>query len=141
MRTLSRLGWTHWAEQLPISTTVLVVEDNATVRECLRELLADGGRVGNAVDAAEALGCMAADGAPDVPVTDMQLGSGMNGLELIAVARLRWPEVHAVLLSGTNMTEPVLDPADRSLHMPFTVGALTRAVWELATRQDKLHAS
>lgn len=137
---LPQSSWVDWIEQLPISTTILVVEDDATVREGLRELLADGGRVRDAADAAEALECMAAEGVPDVLVADMQLGSGMNGLELIAVARLRWSGVRAVLISGTNMAEPVLGPGDRFLRKPFTVEALTRAVWELATRQDELHA-
>ncbi len=120
--------------QLPINMTVLVVEDHDMLRECLRELLADSYRVSDAVDAAEALECMTADGVPNVLVADMQLGSGMNGLELVALARLRRPEVRALLITGTSVTDPVLDPGDRFLRKPFTIGALTYAVWELATR-------
>ena len=137
----SQSSWADWIEQLPISTTILVVEDDVTVRECLRELLADGGRVSDAADAAEALECMAVDGVPDILVADMQLGSGMNGLELIAVARLRWSGVRALLISGTNMTEPVPGPGDRFLRKPFTVEALARVVWELATGRNELQAS
>ena len=134
-----QLDWMHWLEQLPIGTTIMVVEDDAVVRECLRELLADNCRVSGAADAAEALECMTADGVPDVLVADMQLGSGMGGLELTAVARLQWPKVRAVLITGTSARDPVLGPSDRFLRKPFSVEALTHAVWELATRQDKVH--
>ena len=137
----SHPGWVGCINSLPIGTTILVVEDHATVRECLRELLAEGGRVSDAADAAEALERMTADGAPDVLVADMQLGPGMSGLELIAAARLRWPGVRAVLISGTNMEQPELGPGDRFLCKPFTAEALIRAVWELVTRQDELHAT
>ena len=82
---------------------------------------------------------MTADGVPDVLVADMQLGSGMGGLELTTVARLRWPGIRAVLITGTTVADPVLDPGDRFLRKPFSVEALTHAVWELATRQDRLH--
>ncbi len=123
----SHPGWTDCIKDLPISTTILVVEDHATIRECLRELLAEGGQVSDAADA-EALECMTAEGMPDVLVTDMQLGPGMSGLELIAAARLRWPRVRAMLISGTNMERPVLCPGDRFLRKPFTAEALSHAV-------------
>ena len=62
---------------LPTSATVLLVEDDALVRECLHELLNDiGGRVSDAASAAEALERIAAEGVPDVLVTDLQLGPG-----------------------------------------------------------------
>ena len=140
-RMSSQSSWMECIKNLPISTTILVVENQATVRECLRELLAAGSQVSEAVDAAEALECMTADGAPDVLVVDMHLGLGMSGLDLIAAARLRWPGVRAVLISGTSMEEPVLGPGDRFLRKPFTAEALCHAVWELATRRDELHVS
>lgn len=122
---------------LPTSATVLLVEDNAMVRECLRELLGDiGGRVSDAASAAEAMERIAAEGVPDVLVTDLQLGPGPNGLALIAAARRRWPGVRAVLISGTNVEEPALDPGDRFLRKPFKVEILVRAVSELVARQD-----
>ena len=138
---LSQSSWMDYLGKMPVNTTILVVEDHAMVRECLRELLAEGGRVSDTVDAAEALEHMTADGAPDILAADMQLGPGMNGLELIAAARLRWPGVRAVLISGTNMEKPVLGPSDRFLCKPFSAETLIRAVWELATRRDELHVT
>ena len=122
---------------LPTSATVLLVEDDAMVRECLRELLGDiGGRVSDAASAAEALERIAAEGVPDVLVTDLQLGPGPNGLALIAAARRRWPGVRAVLISGTNVEEPALGPGDRFLRKPFKVEILVRTVSELVARRD-----
>jgi CheY-like chemotaxis protein len=115
---------------------VLLVEDDALVRGCLSEVLAyDGWRVSEADDATEALDRIAIDGVPGVLVTDMELGGEMSGLALIAATRLRWPEARAVLISGTDMEEPALDPGDRFLRKPFDVDALTRAVSELAVRR------
>ncbi len=115
---------------------VLLVEDDALVRECLGEALGDAGwRVSEAAGAAEALDLMTTDGMPGVLVADMALGRGMSGLALIAAARLHWPGVRAVLVSGTDMAEPALDTGDRFLRKPFDVDILTRAVSELAARQ------
>ena len=130
-----------WGGEMPISASVLLVEDDALVRQCLREVLDETGvRVSDAASAAEALEWMAAEGVPDVLVTDLQLGSGPSGLALIAAARQRWPGVRAVLISGTAIEDPALDPGDRFLRKPFDVDALARAMSELiGSRPPTLH--
>lgn len=121
------LGGQVWAVM-----DVLLVEDDAGVRECLREALADAGwRVGEAADAEAALDRMAADGMPGVLVTDLVLGPGMSGMALIGAVRLRWPEVHAVLISGADAAGPALDPGDRFLCKPFELDDLVQTVSEL----------
>ena len=123
--------------QAPISATVLLVEDDAAVRECLREVLDElGGQVSDAASAAEALERIAAEGVPDVLVTDLQLGPGPNGLALIAAARRRWPGIRAMLISGTDIEEPALDTGDRFLRKPFDVDTLARTVSELIAGQN-----
>lgn len=130
------------ADQLPVSAMVLLVEDDELVRECLSELLDDvGGQVIAAADAAEALERIAADGVPDVLVTDLQLGPGMNGLALIAAARLQWPGVRAVLISGTDTPEPPLDPGDRFLRKPFDIGTLACTIADLVAGQVRTGAN
>ncbi len=121
------LGGRVWAVM-----AVLLVEDDAGVRECLREALADAGwRVAEAADAEAALDRMVADGMPGVLVTDLVLGSGMSGAALIGAVRLRWPQVHAVLISGAEVAEPALDPGDRFLRKPFELDDLVQTVSEL----------
>lgn len=129
-------------DQLPIGATVMLVEDDELVRECLRELLDDvGGQVIAVANAAGALERIAADGVPDVLVADLQLGPGMSGLALIAAARLQWPGVRAVLISGTDTPEPPLDPGDRFLRKPFDIGILACTIADLVAGQARTSAN
>lgn len=114
--------------------SVLLVEDDALLRECLAEMLGDAGwQVAEAANAVKALDWMAANGMPDALVTDLRLGPGMDGLALIAEARRRWPRLRAVLTSGADAARLDMHPADRFLGKPFGIGALIQVVTELAT--------
>ena len=72
-----------------------------------------------------------ASGAPNVLITDVLLGRGMNGLALITAARRRWPLIAAVLISGADIPDPVLTIKDRYLRKPFSGNALIRLVMEV----------
>lgn len=112
---------------------VLLVDDDAFIRDSLADLLADvGWCVTGAASAEEALLVAGASGAPDVLITDVLLGRGMNGLALITAARHRWPLVRAVLISGADIPDPVLAPSDRYLRKPFSGNLLIRLVMEVA---------
>ncbi len=114
--------------------SVLLVEDDALLRECLAEMLGDAGwQVAEAANAVKALDWMAANGMPDALVTDLRLGPGMDGLALIAEARRRWPRLRAVLTSGADAARLDMHPADRFLGKPFGISALIQVVTELAT--------
>jgi len=111
---------------------VLLVEDDALLRECLAEVLGDDGwQVIAVANAAAALDHMELGGDPDVLVTDLWLGAGMNGLALIDEARRRWPGMHAVLASGADVDRLDMHPGDRFLGKPFSMDALVQAVTEL----------
>src|SRR5690349_17822366 len=72
---------------------VLVVDDEALVREVVTEGLADGGlAVAEAPSAEHALALTETSGAPEVVVTDVDLGRGMNGLALAEEVHRRWPD-------------------------------------------------
>ncbi len=117
---------------------VLLVEDDDLVRLCLAEGLGEAGlRVAEAADAERALALLDADEAspPAVLVADLALGRGMSGTELIAAARRRLPNLRAVLISGSDVADPCLDPDDRFLPKPFRLDALVRVVEELAAGQ------
>ena len=116
-----------------LARSVLLVEDDALLRECLAEMLADAGWEVAAVASADAaLGHMQVGGRPDVLVTDLWLGAGMNGLALAAEARRRWPGLRAVLTSGADAATLPVHDGDRFLGKPFSMGALVQAVAELA---------
>ncbi len=118
--------------QLP--KVVLLVEDDALLRECLAEVLGnDGWQVTAVNSAAAALDQMELDGVPDVLMTDLWLGAGMNGLALIDKAQHRWPQLRAVLASGDDVDGFDMHPNNRFLSKPFSMDALVQAVTELAT--------
>ncbi len=121
------------------SRTVLLVEDDELLRECLGEVLGDAGwRVAEAANAPEALDWMNARGMPDALVTDLRLGPGMSGLALIAEARRRWPQLRAVLISGGDGAGLRLHPGDRFLGKPFSMGKLLQVVAELTKEPDTI---
>jgi len=79
---------------------VLVVEDETLVREIVSEnLLDDGLEVVEAPSAEAALDLTETTGAPEV-VTDVNLGTGMDGLTLAGEVHRRWPSAGVVIMTG-----------------------------------------
>ncbi|MEJ6846624.1 sigma-54 dependent transcriptional regulator [Sinorhizobium fredii] len=81
------------------SPTVLLVEDDAPLRQSLAQWLTlNGFEVLQATNGNAALGMMAGK-ALDVVLSDVRMG-GMDGLELLSAIRKKWPDLPVVLLSG-----------------------------------------
>jgi CheY-like chemotaxis protein len=79
---------------------VLLVDDEATVRETLAAALEDAGyAVRVAGDGTEALRILESDAPVDVLVTDLAM-PGMDGLAVIRSARQQRPDLPSVLLTG-----------------------------------------
>jgi PAS domain S-box-containing protein len=79
---------------------VLLVDDDAIVREVLTSCLEDSGYAMLSVDSGvAALGRLAAGERVDIVVSDLTM-PGMDGLELIRAVHERWPGLPAVLLTG-----------------------------------------
>ncbi|MDO9709296.1 response regulator [Paracraurococcus lichenis] len=121
---------------------VLVVEDEPLVREVVTDgLQNDGLHVVEAPTAEDAVALVENDGRPQVIVTDVNLGPGMNGLRLAEWARRRWPDAGVVIMTGNpaNVHGRPPDPCERILLKPFGPAVLTRYVRELlggACRQE-----
>lgn len=120
---------------------VLLVEDEALIREMLAEDLEDAGlHVAEASSAETALAAVGAAGdagrPPCVLVTDVNLGSGMDGLALVAEMRRRWPGVGVVVMTGrpANLDGRPSDPHEVRLLKPFALPRLTAAVQDLMGR-------
>lgn len=81
--------------------TVLVVEDEALIREMIVEALADGDdlRVLAAASASEALRLLETDEI-DMLFTDIDLGPGPDGFEVARLAGARRPALSVVYTSG-----------------------------------------
>ncbi len=74
----------------------------------------------------------------DPLVTDVNLGGRMNGFELSAVVRGRWPSTGVVYPSGdpNSFGDTPLTLYDRILPMPFTLGALLLPVREVSAASE-----
>jgi DNA-binding response OmpR family regulator len=113
---------------------ILLVEDDYSVRTVIAEVLSDAGYdVREAAGPKEALCVPGAIEAPDVLVTDVDLGAPMNGFDIAVEAHRRWPTVQVILISGlpADHTGQTLDSRDRYLQKPFSGTRLLRAIGEL----------
>ncbi|MFN7954291.1 MAG: PAS domain S-box protein [bacterium] len=113
--------------------TILLVEDEPTVREIAAQVLESGGfRVLSAGSVAQAVGVIdSAVTMPALVVSDVVLPDG-SGVDAVRAARLRWPSVRVLLMSG--YLDDMLDSRGLEelgaalLEKPFNPAALLRAV-------------
>jgi DNA-binding response OmpR family regulator len=112
---------------------VLLVEDDALIREVLGDALQCAGlsTVGSA--SAEAALQVLDEGTPGVVITDINLGGGMDGLALGRAARARFPDLPFVYISGRYGEVRGLDGLERFLTKPFSTNVLLRAIDEVRT--------
>src|SRR5271165_6199235 len=118
------------------SETVLLVEDEESVRQLVRETLESKGyKVLEADNGEAALQIVSGhSGKIDMLITDVVM-PGMSGRELSARLCASRPQTKVLYLSGYTedaiVHEGVLDPDTAFLQKPFTLQALTRKVREV----------
>jgi PAS domain S-box-containing protein len=115
-----------------ISYTILVVEDEAAVRSTVRRQLETLGHMVLVADAAaEALPILEKE-RPDVLLTDVVLGSGMNGIDLAEAARASRPGLPVIFMSGFTAVPEAQKRINESgaplLTKPSTLSQLERAL-------------
>ena len=80
---------------------ILLVEDEAPVRQVLARVLESGGHdVSIATNGQEALALLQSGPTPDVLVTDIVMPGSVQGIELAKVAREQFPDLRIVFVSG-----------------------------------------
>lgn len=108
--------------------SILVVDDDAMVREVTAGMLADAGHVVHeAADGAEALEFLVRGGQVDLLITDINMPR-MGGLELVKQTRERWPELPILLVSG----RPQPPGTQAYVAKPFGWDTLVQAVSRVA---------
>ncbi|MFL6337277.1 MAG: response regulator [Pyrinomonadaceae bacterium] len=78
--------------------SLMVVEDDPTLRELLFELFSDKYYCATAKSAEEALARLGTE-AIDLVLTDISM-SGMSGLELLGHIKQSWPQIQVIIISG-----------------------------------------
>jgi len=118
------------------SETVLLVEDEESVRELVRETLKSKGySVMEAPDGIQGMKVAESfEGKIDILITDVAM-PGMSGHELAKRVAASRPGIKILFLSGYTedaiIHEGVLDPGTAFLQKPFTLQALARKVREV----------
>jgi CheY-like chemotaxis protein len=118
---------------MPLGKRILVVDDEALLREALRQLLGlDQHVVVDAANGLEALELFRSSGPFDLVITDYTMPL-MNGCELATKIRGLAPKQPILMITAYSSELKTVDHcADLVLKKPFTLEDLRRALAKLA---------
>jgi PAS domain S-box-containing protein len=119
--------------QASASGTVLVVDDEPSVRMLVSDTLADLGYSAiEAADAASGLKVLESDVGIDLLITDVGLPGGMNGRQMADAARLSRPELKVLFITGYAEKAAIgpgqLEAGMHILSKPFAMDALATRI-------------
>jgi signal transduction histidine kinase/CheY-like chemotaxis protein len=119
--------------------TVLVVDDEPTVRMLIADALKDlGYRVIEAEEAAVGLRVLRSEAKVDLLITDLVLPGGMNGRQLADAARAARPDLRVLFITGYAENALIgngqLEPGMQVVTKPFAMDALVRRIRDLLAR-------
>jgi signal transduction histidine kinase len=128
---------------LPVETghgeTVLVVDDEATIRMLIREVLLENGyRPLEASDGPAALAILQSNIPIDLLITDVGLPGGLNGRQVADAARVSRPNLKVLFITGyaenAVIGNGVLQPGMEVLTKPFVISTLGNRIRQLIPR-------
>ena len=116
--------------------TVLVVDDEETMRMLVTDVLGDlGYSVIEATDGVAGLRILRSDTRIDLLVTDVGLPGGVNGRQMADAGRAVRPDLRTLFITGYAETAVIrngqLEPGMQILTKPFAVDALAARIREL----------
>jgi PAS domain S-box-containing protein len=116
--------------------TVLVVDDEPTVRMLVAEILEELGYMAiEAADGAAGLRVLQSDARIDLLVTDVGLPGGMNGRQMADAARVARPGLRVLFITGyaenAVLSHGHLEPGMHVMTKPFAMEALASRIKEL----------
>jgi CheY-like chemotaxis protein len=124
----------------PMTATVLVVDDDADVRQFLVEALRTFGyHVLEAEDGYAALSLLAKS-SPHLVIVDYAM-PGLTGAEMVRELRLKRPDLPILFASGyaeTAAMEAVVDENTSVLRKPFEISKLQRIMTKLLQRSQSI---
>jgi PAS domain S-box-containing protein len=119
--------------------TVLIVDDEPSVRMLVTEVLSDLGYTAiEAADGVSALRVLQSDVRIDLLVTDVGLPSGMNGRQLADFGRVARPKLKVLFITGyaekSVMADGNLDKGMGILAKPFAIDGLAARIKDLISQ-------
>jgi PAS domain S-box-containing protein len=116
--------------------TVLIIDDEETVRMLVAEVLGDAGyNVIEAPDGPSGLEILRSDRRIDLLVSDVGLPGGMNGRQVADAARVSRPDLKVLFITGYAENAAVgnglLAPGMEVLTKPFVMGELAAKVHDM----------
>ncbi|MEO7178566.1 MAG: response regulator [Allosphingosinicella sp.] len=112
------------------SPVVLIVEDEAMIRMGATALVEDlGYEFFESSNADEAIALLEQHPQITIVFTDIQMAGSMDGLELAAYARRRWPPLKFIIVSGNHVaTAAEMPEGARFVLKPYTATTICDAI-------------
>ena len=98
----------HLVDNLAAPTRILIVDNDASVRDVISVLLQEEGYECRTASSAETALDIAAAEAPPLVISDMKM-PGRDGIWLLEAFRERYPETAVIMLTGYGDTEAAVD--------------------------------
>jgi CheY-like chemotaxis protein len=123
-----------------VGETVLVIEDEKSIRELINRALTDlGYAVIEAPDGPAGLRVLESDHRVDLLVTDVGLPGGLNGRQVADAARERRSGLKVLFITGFAYSSALargsaLDPGMEIMTKPFTLDAFASKVGEMVPK-------
>src|SRR5881396_3223791 len=113
------------------SKHLLLVEDEALLREAIGEQLTDRGYQVDQVDSGEAANARLADFAYDIVITDLRL-PGIDGSAVVEAAVARYPDIIAIVVTGYGTVKDAVEAIKRGaadfVNKPFQIDELIHSL-------------
>jgi nitrogen-specific signal transduction histidine kinase/CheY-like chemotaxis protein len=127
------------APRAEVGETVLIVDDEPTVRMLVTEVLEDLGYTAiEAADGPAGLKVLQSDVRLDLLITDVGLPGGMNGRQMADAGRVSRPDLKVLFITGYAENAVVgnghLEPGMEVLSKPFVMETLASRINELLDR-------
>jgi PAS domain S-box-containing protein len=124
-----------------VGKTILVVDDEPTVRMMVSEALQEQGyAILEASDAKGGLKLLQSDVQIDLLVSDIGLPGGMNGRQMVDIARTARPDLKVLFITGyaehAEVSSIHMQPGMQILTKPFSLDALTTQIGSLISSKE-----
>jgi CheY-like chemotaxis protein len=119
--------------------TVLGVDDEATIRRLVTEVLSDLGYAAlEAADGASGLELLRSGARIDLLISDIGVSGGMNGRQMVNVARQLRPDLKVLFITGyaeqAFLGDGRLESGMQVMTKPFSLEAMARRIQDLLSQ-------